>query len=276
MVLDYPSILFFLALNNVFIILLFIYQYFYHHKQWYLLLFAIGIALQNAGIVIYGKTEVISPLLSTRIVNLLLILSILFTSFGLLSFDGRIRKKVLWTFIAFGLLSYTIILLLEYNKPMITVVRILVSLFFYGSCAYFLFTHKNKYKTARLTSGVLLIYIIFQAFRAYHIFQAGESYDFYSKNTIDNWYLALALFIISATSIGFIMLLKEIDEKTILQKNQIIEKDKLNLKQLNETQNKLFSIIAHDLRSPFNNILVLSSLLKEDASISKKSDSKNT
>ncbi|GGF77235.1 hypothetical protein GCM10011397_20330 [Wenyingzhuangia marina] len=57
------------------------------------------------------------------------------------------------------------------------------------------------------------------------------------------------------------MLLKEVDQKTILKKNLIIQKNQLKLEKLNQTQNKLFSIIAHDLRSPFNNILGLSELL---------------
>ncbi len=59
------------------------------------------------------------------------------------------------------------------------------------------------------------------------------------------------------------MLLKEIDQKTILEKNIIIQKSKLKLEELHLTQNKLFSIIAHDLRNPFNNIIGLSELLKE-------------
>ncbi|WP_192346259.1 sensor histidine kinase KdpD [Algoriphagus sp. Y33] len=60
------------------------------------------------------------------------------------------------------------------------------------------------------------------------------------------------------------MLLKEIDEKTILEKNIIIQQSKLKLEELHLTQNKLFSIIAHDLRNPFNNIIGLSELLKEN------------
>lgn len=273
MVLDYPSILFFLVLNNLFIIALFTYQYFYHYKEWYLLLYTLGIALQTMGIIIFAKSELLPQLLAIRIINIHLILSILFTSFGLLSFDGRLRKKVLWIFIILGLLFYTLILTLGENKGMITVVRILACSFFYIYTASILFRHKKNYKSAKLISSVLLTFIMFQLVRAYHIFQIGESYDFNDNTSFDSWFLAVTLFVINASSIGFIMLLKEIDEKTILDKNKIIQQDKLKMRQLNETQNKLFSIIAHDLRSPFNHILGLSTLLKEKTNTTKNSES---
>jgi signal transduction histidine kinase len=52
---------------------------------------------------------------------------------------------------------------------------------------------------------------------------------------------------------------KEIEDQQVY-----VQKLNKDLKDANETKDKFFSIVAHDLKSPFNSLLVLTSLLIED------------
>ena len=261
MILDYPSILFFLAMNNLFIISLFTYQNFYHHKKWYLSVFILGILFQTIALILVGSRSILPFLYSVQISNLFLISSFALTAFGLISFDGIVRKNILWLFSIFTILFYVSFFIVGDNNTIRIIIQIIASAFFYGIGAYYLFFNKKKYKFSIILSLVLLTYSIFQIVRAILIYHIGESYNFMKGSTIDNWYLVISVFVISASSMGLIMLLKEIDQKTILLKNTRIQEDKLKLEELNVTKDKLFSIIAHDLRSPFNSILGFSELL---------------
>lgn len=62
-------------------------------------------------------------------------------------------------------------------------------------------------------------------------------------------------------TILYLSILNQIAQKEILLKNQAIESDNLKLKELNTTKDKLFSIIAHDLRNPISAIVQLGQML---------------
>jgi signal transduction histidine kinase len=57
---------------------------------------------------------------------------------------------------------------------------------------------------------------------------------------------------------------RKILEERVLQRTAQIERQKQELQKLNSTKDRFFSIIAHDLRSPFNTILGFTDLLLAD------------
>lgn len=86
---------------------------------------------------------------------------------------------------------------------------------------------------------------------------------------IRNLLLALTLFS-SILLIWFAIKITRVNNKikstnqTLKEQNKIIKNQNTRLEVLVSTKDKLFSIIAHDLRSPFNSILGFSSLLLEN------------
>jgi signal transduction histidine kinase len=69
----------------------------------------------------------------------------------------------------------------------------------------------------------------------------------------------IGIFVLSLLVLGLFVSFYTVKRKT----HQAVLESKRHVDELNATKDKLFSIIAHDLRSPFNSILGLTRLLKE-------------
>ncbi|WP_339889181.1 tetratricopeptide repeat-containing sensor histidine kinase [uncultured Flavobacterium sp.] len=85
------------------------------------------------------------------------------------------------------------------------------------------------------------------------------------QTSLSNTFIGVSILILL---MGFILLsrfaIKKKANKLLIQKNEVISNQRDELKQINSTKDKFFSIISHDLRSPFSNILGFTNLLVED------------
>ncbi|MCX6333526.1 MAG: ATP-binding protein [Bacteroidia bacterium] len=116
------------------------------------------------------------------------------------------------------------------------------------------------------------------------------------------WFPGIIMFVLSASAVGYyfyrISLLKRYNaeletkvndrthklkesldqviekQKYIEEQSKILNNQKDQLQQLNSTKDKFFSIIAHDLRSPFQSLLPISDMLLEELKESNNDDQK--
>ncbi len=85
------------------------------------------------------------------------------------------------------------------------------------------------------------------------------------QTNIRNSFIALTLLVILLIIILYSRFsIKKKANKQLVLNNEIISKQRDELKQINSTKDKFFSIISHDLRGPFGNIVSFTNLLAED------------
>lgn len=88
-------------------------------------------------------------------------------------------------------------------------------------------------------------------------------------NTIQRWVVALAIMLVMVSG-TFTVLLRRKNQtlraanKLLQEQKQLIEQKTVELDILNKTKDKFFSIVAHDLKSPFTGIVGFSALLSSD------------
>ncbi len=261
---DYKSVFLFMIINNIFIILLFLYFVVNKNMQhWFFIFFIVGKSFQTIGFLGVGLREQIPEILSVHGSNFFLIFCFAINAFAVLSYDGIFRKRLLYYFLALATLFYFGFLICSEHNAARIVIQNLASVCFFGIAAFVMLRQKIKYSFTYLISITFIVFCLFQIVRALLIYSYGKGYMFFEQNTIDSVFIVIATLAMSATSVGFLLLLLEVNARTIVKKNTIIEKERQQLQNLNQTKNKFFSIIAHDLRGPLGSINSLLQLMAE-------------
>ncbi len=263
---DIRSVLVFIILNNIFITLLFF--YFILNKklrQWFLTYYLIGFLFQTLALVGIILREQLPPELSIHGSHLLLMIGCALRTFAIISYDSKFRSKTFWGFALAVLVFGGLILIYANNNFYLTVIQTIASVLFYGSGGVILFRRKEKYNALYLLALAQLFFSVFQIFRLFAIYQTGADYNFYHTAQVDaKVYIMLSSLFLNIPNLGILLLMLEINAQTIKEKNKIIADERQQLEIANQTKDKFFSIIAHDLRGPISSMMSMLELINEN------------
>lgn len=263
---DIKSVLYFIILNNVFIVLLF--AYFVLNKklhQWFLNYYLIGFLFQTLALVGIILRKQLPPEISIHGSHLLLMVGCALRTFSILCYDSKFRIKTFWLFGLAVLVFGTLIVIFANNNYYLTLTQTIASVFFYGVGGVILLFRKEKYKFLYLVAITQLLFTFFQVFRLIAIFKTGVDYNFYQAAQLDaKLYIMVSSLFLNIPNLSILFLMLEMDAKTISEKNAIIENERQQLEIANHTKDRFFSIIAHDLRGPISSMISMFDVIHEN------------
>lgn len=236
------------ATDLVLVITLIYYLRFIKKSKWVISLYVGYKAVEGIGLILMGHRDEIPDFWSIQIANTLMYIGFVAQFVSIISYNGRLNVRFLT--IA-SLLSVVCATAFFFSVPFGESIRVITSsvtfIILYGFTAIYLFSMKQAPKMRVFVSLAYIIFSLGYAYRIYGIIHIGEVYDFRALYAFDKILLGLATFTIIMSSLGFFLMLREHDESLIEEKNK-------ELASINKGKDKLFSIIAHDLKSPMQHL----------------------
>ncbi len=263
---DARSILSLFGLFSTFIGLLFVYYVVANKRyNWHLISFTLGKFFQGVAVIGLTSSSWTSDYFALHISNAFLLLGYALEVYNVATFDNRPNKTLFW---GISILTFLgIIFSLSFPRlpyhDVIEIHHLIVALCF-GFGAFYLFTQAGR---ARFVVLVAVTYTLFSlAFLNSSItaIVQDEKLTVFDGSTIREAFLYFfAGLNLIVGSVGYLLILKDLDEQQITANNKKIESDNQKLAQLNAKKDRFFSIIAHDLKGPISGVMSLGEILQK-------------
>jgi len=265
---------FFAMLNFVMGIVFLIYFRTAAKKNPYLLWFVLGKFLQGAGILLVALKFEVTFLASPWFASILITLGMSVEVFIFTSYDLIFHKRNFQLLLLFCLAGIIGVLFsINTSDAQIVFFFNLALGGVYLNGAWLLQKKKSASRFARVARSSFVIYGLIWIYAAIHALINGPDLDMFGTRNHARMLINLGtLFNFVIVSLGYTMLQKEMDEERIKESAMIIKADNEKLKELNQTKDQFFSIIAHDLRGPIGGLAQLGELLSVEVGTLKREE----
>jgi signal transduction histidine kinase len=260
MAFHYSSLMFFSSLVSFLIVLLYLcFILFTKNYKLNIVLFTIGRGLIAFGIIGIALRGNIPDLISLTVSNVFILTGTGVTILGILSYNKPKPRKEMVLILSLIIIISTIFYVLflnSYSHRSFIIYLSMSLMVLIGSISLFL--SRESFKFSVFISVVLFLFAAGRIVFAFQHHGLPDDFNPMNDDTISQLFVPFFSILSLAISVGFLFLLKEVDDRII--QNNVIE-----LKRLNVNKDKLFKMIAHDLRTPFNSILGYSELLVDSS-----------
>lgn len=259
MAFHYSTLMFFSSMVSFLIVILFIcFILFTKSFKFNIIVFTLGRGIIVIGIIGIVLRGTIPDLLSLTVSNILIQIGTAATILGILSYNNIVHKKMVWLLSAIVITAslFYILSIDSYSHRSFVIYISTGLLTLIGGVTLFL--RRETYKFPIFISVMMLIYAIGRLVFAFKHLDLPDNFNPMQSSTVSQLFVPFFSILSMAISVGFLLLLREVDVR-------IIEKNLLELEKHNTNKDELLRMIAHDLRSPFNTILGFSEILVESS-----------
>ncbi len=206
------------------IIMVFIFLYYItvaSARKWYIIIYVVYKIFESIALTAFGLREIVSEFVTIQIANTLYFLSIFLHMTSVTSFSGKFNKKFTLLLGAMTLISIIVFLsFLEEDRIRVAISSFTIAIIFLTGGVY-LYKNRQNYKLPILLATGFIFYAFINVARGISVLNSAAGYRFYSLGTWDTILVLSAIATILISSVGFLLLLKEVDENTIFKQNRI-------------------------------------------------------